>query len=79
MIVGPVQSDFGWVVVKVDSVKTQGGKSLAEATPEIAAKLNAQKHKDAIEDIVDKLQNALDGGSNFAEAAYPCKRAIQQR
>ena len=27
-VVGPVQSEFGWVVVKVDSVKTQGGKSL---------------------------------------------------
>ena len=75
-IVGPVQSDFGWVVVKVDSVKTQGGKSLAEATPEIAAKLNAQKHKDAIEDIVDKLQNALDGGSNFAEAAAAAKLPV---
>ena len=75
-VVGPIQSDFGWVVVKVDSVKTVGGKSLAEATPEIAAKLNADKHKNAIEDIVDKLQDALDNGSNFTEAAAAAKLPV---
>jgi peptidyl-prolyl cis-trans isomerase D len=75
-VVGPVQSDFGWVVVKVDSVKTVGGKSLAEATPEIAAKLNADKHKNAIEDIVDKLQDALDNGHNFTEAAAAAKLPV---
>ena len=75
-IVGPIQSDFGWVVVKVDSVKVQGGKSLAQATPEIAAKLNADKKKNAIEDIVDKLQNAIDEGSNFTEAAASAKAPV---
>src|SRR3990170_1492994 len=34
-VVGPLQSDFGWVVVKVDAVKSQGGKSLAQAREEI--------------------------------------------
>jgi peptidyl-prolyl cis-trans isomerase D len=75
-IVGPVQSDFGWVVVKVDSVKTAGGKSLAAATPEIAAKLNADKRKAAIEDVVDKLQNAIDEGNNFTEAAAANKLPV---
>lgn len=75
-LVGPMQSDFGWVVAKVDSVKTQGGKTLAQATPEIAAKLNADKHKNAIEDIVDKLQDALDNGSNFTEAAAAQKLPV---
>ena len=75
-LVGPVQSDFGWVVVKVDSVKAQGGKSLAQATPEIAAKLNADKRKRATEDIVDKLQDAIDNGSNFTEAAAAAKLPV---
>jgi peptidyl-prolyl cis-trans isomerase D len=75
-VVGPLQSDFGWVVVKVDAVKSEGGKSLAQATPEIAAKLNADKRKNAIEDIVDKLQNAVDEGSNFAEAAAGAKLPV---
>jgi peptidyl-prolyl cis-trans isomerase D len=75
-VVGPVQSDFGWVVVKVDGVKKLGGKSLAEATPEIAAKLTANKRKNAIEDIVDKIQNAVDDGSNFSEAAAAAKLPV---
>ena len=72
-VVGPIQSDFGWVVAKVDSVKTEGGKSLAQAHAEIAAKLNTDKRKQAIEDVVDKVQNALDEGNNFAEAAAAAK------
>jgi len=75
-VVGPIQSDFGWVVVKVDSVTQQGGKSLAQATPEIAAKLNGDKRKAAIEDAVDKLQNAVDEGSNFTEAAAAVKLPV---
>ena len=40
-IVGPVQSDLGWHVVKVESVRQEGGKSLAAARVEIAASLTA--------------------------------------
>lgn len=75
-IVGPLQSDFGWVVVKVDAVKTVGGKSLAQAKPEIAAKLTSDKRKAAIEDLVDKVQNAVDEGANFTEAAAGSKLAV---
>ena len=75
-VIGPVKSDFGWVVAKVESVKTEGGKSLAAARAEIAAKLNAEKRKQAIEDVVDKVQDALDGGSNFVEAAAQAKLPV---
>jgi peptidyl-prolyl cis-trans isomerase D len=75
-IVGPIQSDFGWVVVKVDSIKAGGGKTLDQARAEIAAKLNADKRKSAVEDMVDKVQNALDGGSNFSEAVNAAKLAV---
>jgi peptidyl-prolyl cis-trans isomerase D len=75
-VVGPVKSDFGWVVAKVESVKTQSGKSLAQARDEIAAKLNADKRKSAIEDLVDKVQDAVDNGSNFTEAAAAAKLPV---
>jgi peptidyl-prolyl cis-trans isomerase D len=72
-VVGPIQSDFGWVVVKVESVKAGGGKTLDQARAEIAAKLTADKRKSAVEDLVDKVQSALDGGSNFSEAVNAAK------
>jgi peptidyl-prolyl cis-trans isomerase D len=75
-VVGPVQSDFGWVVAKVESVKTEGGKSLAAASTEIGAKLNADKRKNAIEDLVARVQNSVDEGSNFGEAAAQAKLPV---
>jgi peptidyl-prolyl cis-trans isomerase D len=75
-LVGPVQTPFGWAVVKVDSVEKTSGKTLDQARPEIAAKLNADKRKGAIEDLVDKVQNALDNGSNFTEATAAAKLPV---
>jgi peptidyl-prolyl cis-trans isomerase D len=75
-VVGPVQSDFGWVVVKVDSIKAGGGKTLTQARAEIATKLTADKRKAAIEDLVAKVQDAIDGGSNFTEAVNAAKLPV---
>ncbi len=72
-VVGPVQSDFGWVVVKVDSVKSEGGKSLAEARSEIAERLTSEKRRQALEELVTSIQDSIDDGSNFAEAVAQAK------
>jgi peptidyl-prolyl cis-trans isomerase D len=75
-VVGPIQSEFGWVVVKVESTKSEGGKTLEQARSEIAAKLTADKRKSAIEDLVDKVQTAVDDGANFVEAAGQAKLPV---
>ena len=75
-VVGPVKTPFGWAVVKVDSVKTIAGKSLDQARSEIAAKITAEKKKNGIEDLVDNVQNAVDAGSNFTEAAAQAKLQV---
>lgn len=75
-IVGPIQSEFGWHVVKVDSIRRQSGKTLEQARGEIAARLTAQKRTDALADLVEKVQEALDGGSNFDEAAKAANLTI---
>jgi peptidyl-prolyl cis-trans isomerase D len=68
-VVGPVQSDFGWVVAKVDSVRTEGGKSPEQARAEIAATLTASKRQDALADLVAKIEDQIADGANYAEAA----------
>lgn len=75
-VIGPIQSDFGWLVAKVDSVKTVGGKSLDQARAEISSKITADKRKSAIEDMVDQIQNSIDNGSNFTEATGQAKLAV---
>lgn len=67
-IVGPVQSDFGWTVVRIDSIARSGGKSLEAARAEIAARLNAEKRRGALEEKVNQLQDSIDDGATFAEA-----------
>jgi peptidyl-prolyl cis-trans isomerase D len=76
--VGPFKSDFGWVVTRVDSIKTKPGRTLEQARGEIAASLTVDKRKRAIEDLVDKLQTASDDGANFTEAAAKAKLASSE-
>ena len=68
-VIGPVNTDLGWRVMKVDDIVSEGGKSLEAARAEISEKLVVDKRKEAIEAIVDTVQNSLDDGSSFAEAA----------
>jgi peptidyl-prolyl cis-trans isomerase D len=75
-VVGPVHTDFGWAVAKVDAVKKQGGKTLDQARSEIAAKLNVDKRKGALQDLVDKVQAAADDGHNFSEAVAAAKLPV---
>ena len=75
-VVGPVQTDLGWRVVKVDDIVREGGKTLEAARAEISAKLVVDKRKEAIEALVDTVQNSLDDGSSFAEAAAAGKLQV---
>ena len=77
-IVGPVQSDLGWHVVKVESVQTASGKSLDAARAEIVTKLTADKRKEAIETLLENVQSVIDKGGNFQEAATLGKLPVSQ-
>ncbi len=75
-VVGPVQSDLGWHVVQVESQTVQKGKSLAEARSEIAAKIATDKRKNALADLVNNVQDSIDEGANFDEAAKRSKLPV---
>ncbi|QIK79771.1 hypothetical protein G7077_13505 [Sphingomonas piscis] len=77
-IVGPVRSDFGWTVVKVEEVREQPGKSLEQAKAEIAPRLTEAKRKEALADLVSKIEDAIADGRNFQEAAAAAKVTIEQ-
>ena len=67
-VIGPIRSDLGWHVIKVDEIRNQPGRPLSAVSGEIAAKLTADKRKEALEALVDKVQTAIDDGASFAEA-----------
>jgi len=68
-IVGPSKTEFGWHVVRVDAVRGEAGRSLAEVRGEIVARLSANKKKEALLDLVAKVEEAIEGGSSIVEAA----------
>lgn len=67
-VIGPVNTELGWRVVKIDDIQREGGKSLGEARDEIAEKLAAEKRREAIDALVVTVEEAIDDGSSFAEA-----------
>jgi peptidyl-prolyl cis-trans isomerase D len=72
-LVGPVQSENGWHVIKIESIERTGGRPLAAVRGEISESLAGEKRKQAIEAIVDTLQNSIDDGASFQEAAAAAK------
>ncbi len=67
-VVGPIQSDLGWHVIKIDGIQVEAGKSLAAARPAILERLTADKRKNALADLVTRVEDAIADGSSFAEA-----------
>jgi len=67
-IVGPLRSDLGWHVIKVDKIATEAGKPLSAVRGVIAAKITADKRKEALTDLVTKIEDSIADGASFAEA-----------
>jgi peptidyl-prolyl cis-trans isomerase D len=68
-VVGPIQSDLGWSVVKVESINRAAGRSLEQARAEIEQRLTADKRKTALADLVTLVEDAVADGQSFSEVA----------
>ena len=75
-VVGPVRSDLGWHVIKIDDIRAPSGRSLAQARAEISALLATNKRKEALTDLVTKVEDEIAEGSSFAEAAAASKLPV---
>ncbi len=67
VVVGPVQSSTGWDVIKVEAVERTPARTLDQARSEIAARLGADKRKNAFADLVTKVEEEIAEGRNFSE------------
>ena len=67
-VVGPIHSDLGWHVVKIDSIQNDSGRSLDSVKAAIATQLTTEKRKGAVADLVTKVEDSIADGSSFAEA-----------
>jgi peptidyl-prolyl cis-trans isomerase D len=75
-IVGPVRSDLGWHVIKIDDIQGASGRSLAQVRGEISTLLAATKKKEALTELVTTVEDRIDEGASFAEAAAAAKLPV---
>jgi peptidyl-prolyl cis-trans isomerase D len=75
-IVGPLRSDLGWHVIRIDDLRAASGRTLAQAHDEIAALLATNKRKETLTLLVTKVEDQIDGGASFAETANASKLAV---
>lgn len=72
-VVGPIRSDLGWHVIKIDQLIDQPARPLAAVRGEIAEKLTADKRKAALAELVATLEDDLADGMSFNEAVAKAK------
>lgn len=63
----PARSDFGWHVIRVESIDSRAGQSLAAVRTEIAEQLRAEATDEALANLYLEIENAVESGANFAE------------
>jgi peptidyl-prolyl cis-trans isomerase D len=72
----PVKSQLGWHVVRVASLGA-AGKTLAQASPAVAAALKERAVDDALADVVARIEDGVEAGKSFADIARDVALTIQ--
>ena len=75
-IVGPIRSDLGWHVIRIDDIRVAAGQSIDQARVDISRQLSLAKRKEALADLILKVEESFDDGSSFAEATAAAKLAV---
>ncbi len=65
----PVQSSFGWHLLRVRAIHPMEIPSYEEAKPTLDKKLQQQQSEDALFRQIDQLESALSSGADFESAA----------
>jgi peptidyl-prolyl cis-trans isomerase D len=65
----PVKGAFGWMILRVLSITPGTSKPIAEAREEIRKRFVEDRSKDALSELVNRLEDEIGGGKTIEEAA----------
>ncbi|TMJ19249.1 MAG: hypothetical protein E6G92_05490 [Alphaproteobacteria bacterium] len=68
-VAGPIRSELGFHVVRVEAINQIAGRPLEAVRGEIAAAINARKRMEALSDLVSRIEEQLTDGASFEETA----------
>ncbi len=68
-LIGPITVPLGFAVVRIEEVESRAAVTLAQATPAIRTRLLERKRQEALVDVYNSVQDAMNNGSTVAEVA----------
>lgn len=68
-IAGPVKTQFGWHIIKVDDRKEGSSKTLDEAKDEIRVQIAQEKASEQVQNLLDESLDRLVSGMNIEDIA----------
>lgn len=68
-VVGPVRSNLGWSLLRVDGIDTKAERTLDQARGEITTLLDEQKQRAALSDFSARIEEEFDNGSALSDVA----------
>jgi len=68
-VAGPLRSELGYHVVRVDRITATPARPLESVRAEIAAAIESRKRTDALAALVSRIEDRLSDGASFEEAA----------
>ena len=74
----PIQSPFGWQVVRVQKINRTPARPLSAVRGEIAQQLGAQKREQALGDLITRIEDALAEGASIEEVARANRLSLQE-
>jgi len=66
-MVGPLRSELGWHVVRVESVARANARPLQTVRAEIAAEIERRKRDDALAELITRIEERAQDGASFEE------------
>lgn len=72
-VVGPLRSQLGWHIVRVEKVEQVAGKTLDQVRSEIAAEITKRKEAEALANLRGQIDSAIAGNATFDEAVTDAK------
>ena len=68
-VAGPVRSELGFHVIRVERINSTPARSLESARAEIAAFIERRKRVDALNDLLTRIEDQLADGASFEQIA----------
>ena len=75
-IVGPIETAFGFHVMKVEAINEGGASSFEDVKPQLEARLKAEQALDLVFERANELEDILGGGASLQEAASAINSAV---